>query len=222
MGVLERFKDIMSSNVNALLDKFENDEKMLDQSMRKMREDLAEVRVDTQKVMANCELAKKQLDAKESEIAKCELRAMNALKAGDEEAAKELLQRKQDMEGSLSALRQNAMQAEKDARQMREMHDKLVRDIQATQERIDALKAQSRTADAKERMNKFNSGSKRRESGRELLDRMEDKVNRRLAEANAGEALASGSLDEDRFSKYDSDSSSVDEELAAMKAKLGL
>lgn len=44
MGILTRFTDIMKSNINALLDKCEDPAKMIDQTLRDLREDLAEVK----------------------------------------------------------------------------------------------------------------------------------------------------------------------------------
>ncbi len=47
MGILNRFKEIMSSNVNSVLDKMENPEKMIDQTIRNLENDLREVKVET-------------------------------------------------------------------------------------------------------------------------------------------------------------------------------
>ena len=47
MGILEHFTDIISANVNALLDKVEDPAKMIDQYLRQMTEDLAEVKRET-------------------------------------------------------------------------------------------------------------------------------------------------------------------------------
>ena len=44
MGIISRFTDIMKSNINALLDKCEDPAKMIDQTLRDLREDLAEVK----------------------------------------------------------------------------------------------------------------------------------------------------------------------------------
>ena len=52
MGILKRFKDIMSSNINALLDKAEDPEKMIDQYLRDLQEDLRKVKSETATVMA--------------------------------------------------------------------------------------------------------------------------------------------------------------------------
>lgn len=52
MSILSRFKDIMASNINALLDKAENPEKMVDQYVRNLNSDLNKVKAETASVMA--------------------------------------------------------------------------------------------------------------------------------------------------------------------------
>ncbi len=47
MGILTRFKDIMSSNINTLLDKAEDPEKMIDQCLRNLNNDLGKVKSET-------------------------------------------------------------------------------------------------------------------------------------------------------------------------------
>ncbi|MCY8094490.1 PspA/IM30 family protein, partial [Bacillus haynesii] len=47
MSILSRFKDIMASNINALLDKAENPEKMVDQYVRNLNSDLNKVKAET-------------------------------------------------------------------------------------------------------------------------------------------------------------------------------
>ena len=69
MGILSRFKDIMSSNINALLDKAEDPEKMVDQTLRNLNNDLVKVKNETAEVMANETKAKRDLDEINLEIA---------------------------------------------------------------------------------------------------------------------------------------------------------
>ena len=59
MGVIQRFKDIMSANINAMLDKAENPEKMIDQYMRNLENDLGKVKAETASVMAEEARAKR-------------------------------------------------------------------------------------------------------------------------------------------------------------------
>lgn len=60
MSIIGRFKDIMSANINALLDKAENPEKMADQYLRNMNSDLAKVKAETAAVMAEEQRAKRE------------------------------------------------------------------------------------------------------------------------------------------------------------------
>lgn len=61
MGVIQRFKDIMSANINAMLDKAENPEKMIDQYMRNLEDDLGKVKAETASVMAEEATCKESL-----------------------------------------------------------------------------------------------------------------------------------------------------------------
>ena len=61
MGVIQRFKDIMSANINAMLDKAENPEKMIDQYMRNLENDLGKVKAETASVMAGRSTCKESL-----------------------------------------------------------------------------------------------------------------------------------------------------------------
>lgn len=58
-GILSRFKDIMSSNINALLDKVEDPMKMIDQYLRNLESDLGKVKAETAAVMAEEQNQKK-------------------------------------------------------------------------------------------------------------------------------------------------------------------
>ena len=61
MGILTRFTDIMKSNINALLDKCEDPAKMIDQTLRDLREDLAEVKKETANIIADAKSADRQV-----------------------------------------------------------------------------------------------------------------------------------------------------------------
>ena len=83
MGILARFKDIMASNINALLDKMEDPEKMIDQYMRNLESDLGKVKSETAAVMADEKRAKRELDECQAEIDKLQSYAEKAIKAGN-------------------------------------------------------------------------------------------------------------------------------------------
>ena len=70
MGVLSRFKDIMVANINALLDKAEDPEKMIDQCLRNLNDDLGKVKSETATIMAEEQRAKREVDECNADIAK--------------------------------------------------------------------------------------------------------------------------------------------------------
>ena len=72
MGILDRFTSIVKANINELLDKAEDPEKMVDQYLREMTESLAEVREATAGVMAEERRCKKLVDENLAEMEKYE------------------------------------------------------------------------------------------------------------------------------------------------------
>ena len=85
MSILKRFSDIMSSNINSLLDKFEDPAKMIDQVLRNLENDLNKVKAETAGVMADEARVKRQLDECNEEINKMQSYAQRAVKAGNDE-----------------------------------------------------------------------------------------------------------------------------------------
>ena len=192
MGILKRFKDIMSSNINALLDKAEDPEKMIDQYLRDLQEDLRKVKSETATVMAEEQRCKRQLDECDAEIAKMQTYAEKALVAGNEGDAMKFLEKKNQLTQKQVALQQAYDAAAANAAKMRQMHDKLTKDVSD-------LNARKETIEAK-------------------ADAMLDKANA-MSELNSSSA---DSID-DLASKYDAaPNADVQDELAALKAKMGL
>ena len=99
--ILERFSDIVKANVNAVLDKMEDPSKMIDQYLREMLEDLAEVKKETAGVMAEEARTKRLAEANAAEVAKYEELAKKALTAGNEDDARVFLSKKQELEAAV-------------------------------------------------------------------------------------------------------------------------
>ena len=157
MGILTRFKDIMSANINALLDKCEDPEKMIDQYMRNLESDLGKVKAETASVMAEETRAKRELDECTEQVNKMQSYAEKALTAGNEADARKFLEKKQQLVSTQTALQQSYEAAAANAAKMRQMHDKLVKDIESLESRKAAIKAKVATAKAQERLNSIGS-----------------------------------------------------------------
>ena len=81
-NILTRFKDIMAANINSLLDKAEDPEKMIDQYLRNMEKDLATIKSEAAAVIAVKNSAERKVEECKGEIAKMESYAKKALQAG--------------------------------------------------------------------------------------------------------------------------------------------
>ena len=224
MSILSRFGDIMAANINALLDKAEDPAKMVDQTLRNLRENLADVKKETKAVMADELSAKRRLDECQAEIARYTNAATNAVKAGQDNDARVLLEKKQSLSAKLTDLQQTYDLAHANATKMRQMHDKLVNDIAELETRKDIIKAKINVAKAQERINKVTDAAGDASDNLAAFDRMEDKADRLLDEAMAHAELNEGPKDEaaDLAAKYGGGSSnmSVEDELAAIKASM--
>ena len=96
MGILSRFGDIVQANVNAVLDKMEDPSKMIDQYLRELNENLAEVKKETAGVMAEETRTRRLMEENQAEAARYEDLAKQALLAGNEGDAKVFLCRSGD------------------------------------------------------------------------------------------------------------------------------
>ena len=227
MGIMTRFKDIMAANVNALLDKAEDPEKMIDQYLRNLESDFAKVKAETASVMAEEKSARRKLDECSEEIAKMGEYAKKAVAAGNDNDARRFLEKKSELTQKQEVLTKNYELAQANSVKMRQMHDKLESDIQAMKSKRDMLKAKVKVAETQRKINEMGSGMESAGNNAAAFERMEEKVNRMLDEADAVGELNTSSEEEDLdklASKYDSTEtvSAVDDELAALKAEMGM
>ena len=225
MGVLQRFKDIMSANINAILDKAEDPEKMINECLRDLQEDLRNVKSETATVMAEETRCKREIAECDADMAKMESYAEKALLAGNEADAVHFLEKKKQLASKKEALQQEYDAAAANAAKMQQMYDKLSKDIAELDSRKEAVKAKVQAAKTQEKMNKMTGSAADAAGSISAFERMEAKADAMLDKANAMSELNDmGDTTEDLMNKYDSEEVSVDvsDELAALKAKMGL
>ena len=227
MGFLDTIKrvgDILEANVNALIDKAEDPEKMVDQLLRNCRKELAEVKQDTAEIKAATKAAKRNLDEARADYEQKKSAAENALKAGQEDDARkliELMQKADARVNDLASKYQNAMANEK---KMVDAYNGLTQRIADLETRAKDIKSNAKLAKAYEKTADVTAKANAAARGGEF-DRFEKRINDKLATAEAVQELdAMESADDDLVGKYSSGSTSasVEDEMAAMKARLGL
>ena len=225
MGVFSRLSDLLKSNVNDLIDRAEDPEKMVKQVIIDMQAELTKATQNYGKAKASERLAeKKYLDAQKISES-WENKAKTALAKGDQDLAKQALARK--------------VKADEDLKNYKEMYDSISDQTEAIGNQVEVLKskldeaksrqamliARSQMADTQKSLAK-SAGSFDPNSSFEKFQRMEDKVMRKEAEAAAfteiaGDVLGGGTGDElrDSFNKLESDTK-VDAELQRLLAEM--
>lgn len=225
MGILDRFSTIVKANINALLDKAEDPGKMIDQYLTEMTESLAEVKRETAGVMAEETRTRSKVEANRAEVQKYADLAKKALQAGNEGDARVFIAKKQQLETAGQGLEEAYAVAKANAQKMREMHDKLVGDIEELKRRRETIKAKVAVARTQGKLNEIGAASDKAEDAMSAFQRKEDKADRMLdretaiAELNAAPKDEAAALEE----KYSgAGPAAVDDELARLKAELGI
>lgn len=221
MGILTRFKDIMSSNINALLDKAEDPAKMVDQYMRNLEKDFNQVKSETATVMAAETAAKRALDECDANIAKYQSHAKKAVDAGNDDLARKCLEKKNQFAAERESLEKAHTLAAENAKKMRQLHDKLRNDIQILDQKRATIKANVAVAKTQSRMNKMmNKGVSSAQGNLNAFSNLEARANQMLDKANAEAELNASYVDDDLDAQIAGlSSSSVDDELAALKGE---
>ncbi|WP_295089802.1 PspA/IM30 family protein [Ruminococcus sp.] len=225
MGVFQRLSDLLKANVNDLIDRAEDPEKMVKQIIIDMQTELAKATQNYGKAKASERLAeKKYLDAQKVS-ADWESKAKAALAKGDQDLAKQALARK--------------VKADEDLANYKEMFDSISAQTDAIGDQVEVLKskleeaksrqamliARSQMADTQKSLAKA-AGSFDPNSSFDKFQRMEEKVVRKEAEAAAfteiaGDALTGGTGDELRNTFKDLESEAkVDAELQRLLAEM--
>jgi phage shock protein A len=175
--------------------------------------------------MADATAAKRKLDECNEEIDKMQNYAQKALAAGNESDARKFLEKKQQLTAKQKGLQEAYDAAQANADKMRQMHDKLERDIATLNERRDAIKAKVQVAKTQEHMNQMMRSVDGSADNMAAFDKWEAKADKMLDKANAMSELNADTDSVDALAaKYDTPASdtSVDDELAALKAQMGL
>lgn len=103
MSVFKRFSDVLNSNVNAMLDKAENPEKLVRMIISEMENTLLNVRTESAKTIADKKVMERQIKSYEKEMESWQKRAELALEKGREDLAKQALQEKHRVEQAIEA-----------------------------------------------------------------------------------------------------------------------
>ncbi len=223
MGIFSRLAQLIKSNINDLISKSEDPEKMLNQVVLDMNNQLVEAKKQVASSIADEKRLAKQCEQEQANAAEWERRAMMALRAGNEELAREALTRKKEHD-QLAVTFKEQWQKQKAAveklkQALRMLNDK----IEEAKRKKNVLVARKKRAEAQRAIQETMSGLKD-QSAFETFDRMSQKIDQIEAEAEAGEELAeeyTGDVLASQFAKLER-TAGADDELEALKRKMGM
>jgi phage shock protein A len=215
MGLLDRLSRLIRATLNDLVSRAEDPEKILEQTVIDMQEDLIKLRQAVAQAIATQKRTERQCSQSQISAEEWYRRAQLALQKGDEPLAREALSRRQAFQETATAL-----QAQID--QQRGIVDKLKQNMRLLEGKIsdartkkDMYIARARSAKASQRLNEM-LGNVGTQDAMAAFERMEQKVLQLESQAEAVAELNADSL-ESQFKSLDG---SLDAELAALKAKL--
>jgi phage shock protein A len=223
MGIFSRLAQLIKSNLNDLISRSEDPEKMLNQIVLDMNNQLVEAKKQVASSIADEKRLAKQFEQEVANAQEWERRAMMALRAGNEELAKEGLARKREHD-ELAATYKEQWTKQKTAvdqlkKALRLLNDK----IEEAKRKRNVLVARKKRAEAQKAIQETMSGL-RDQSAFETFDRMAQKIDQLEAEAEAQTELAdeySGDRLSSQFQQLER-THSADDDLTALKRKMGI
>ncbi len=223
MGIFSRLATLIKSNLNDLISKSEDPEKMLNQIVLDMNTQLVEAKKQVASSIADEKRLAKQYEQEAANAAEWERRAMMALRAGNEELAKEALARKKEHD-QLAQTFKDQWQKQKQSveslkRALRMLNDK----IEEAKRKKNVLLARKKRAEAQKAIQETMHGLKDA-SAFETFDRMATKIDQLEAEAEAQADLQEEYTGDVLASKFQSleRGAGAEDDLLALKRKMGM
>jgi phage shock protein A len=224
MGIFQKLSTLLRSNINDAIARAENPEKMLNQVLIDMREQLARAKQDVAVATADERKLRSQVETEQKSAHDWEHRAMLAVGEGRDDLAKQALLRQQEhMERALNleeTWRKHSEETERLKDSLRALNDK----IEEAKRKKNLLVAKQKRAQAQKRIHETMAGLND-QSAFETFERMADKIEeserRAIAAAEVSESLSGDSL-EQQFAQLKPANESVEFRLLELKQKMGM
>lgn len=217
MGLFDRLWRVIRANINSLVGAAEDPEKILEQAVMDMQEDLVQIRQAVAGAIAAQKRTERQCSQAESTAAEWYQRAQLALQKGEENLAREALTRKKSYQETATAMKASLGQQNAVVTQLKENMRALESKISEAKSKKDMYIARARSAKASERLQEM-MGNLNTGSALSAFERMEEKVMQLESRSEAIAELGTNDLEKKFLSLEGAED--VDSELAAMKAQM--
>jgi phage shock protein A len=224
MGIFSRLGTLIKSNINDLITKAEDPEKMLTQVLLEMQQQLVEAKKAVAIAIADEKKLQKQYASETDKTKEWERKAMVAVRAGDDNLARQALGRKQEHETISSQYQQQWIQQKQAVEKLKDALRLLNNKIEEAKRKKNILIARKKRAEAQQQIANTMQGLGDT-SAFDTFDRMAERIQLMEAEAEAGAELAgelSGDTLESKFLQLEQTGSGDDDALSELKAKMGM
>lgn len=224
MGIFSRLGTLIKSNINDLITKAEDPEKMLNQVLLEMQQQLADAKKAVAVAIADEKKLQKQYTAESEKAKEWERKAMVAVRAGDDGLARQALGRKQEHDNITEQYQQQWVAQKQAVEKLKDALRLLNNKIEEAKRKKNILIARKKRAEAQQQIASTMQGLGDT-SAFDTFDRMSERIALMEAEAEAGAELAgelSGDTLESKFMALEAGGGGEDDALAELKAKMGL
>ncbi len=219
MAIFERISDLVRANINDLIDKAENPEKMVKQIIIDMEDQLRKSTQSLGTAMGSFNQVKKQLEAAQEQSNIWQSKAKTCLEQGNEELAKQALDNKVKQDAMVTKYQEMTTTMEAQVNEIKSQIDILKSKLEEARSKQAMLVARSQMADAQAQMAKT-LGNMDSKSAFAKMDKMEQKIAEKEAQADALSDVSGIQEEEsDPFAKMDHDNA-VNEELEKLKQEM--
>ncbi|MCB9754720.1 MAG: PspA/IM30 family protein [Myxococcales bacterium] len=221
MGLWGRISTLWRSNVNEMISRAEDPEKMLNQAIVDMKGQLVDAKKQVAVAIADEKRLRRQYEKEAVEVKNWEGKAMLAIKAGDDNLARAALARKKSHEDVANQLKDQWEKQNASSGQLKDALRSLDGKIEEAKRKRNLLISRAKRAEAQKKINET-LGNINATSAFDTFERMESKVEQLEAQSEAAYELTEAGADHDLTTQFRAleAGAGVDDELAAMKAKM--
>ena len=222
MSIFTRLGDLLRANINDLIDKAEDPEKMVKQIIQDMDRELVKSTQMLGKAMASERQIEKQMNDAKAKSADWENKAKLALQAGDQELAKKAVEEKLKVDEKVTQFTQMYESVHAQTEQIKAQVEELKSKLEEAKSRQAMLIARSQMADTQKDLAQSLGGMNTSENAFAKMDKMEERIARKEAEAQAFTEISKtgNAAEKDPFAVLESNSK-VDAEMARLMAEIG-
>ncbi len=224
MSIFHKISTLFRSNINDLIARAENPEKMLNQIILDMRDQLSKAKREVAAAIADERKLRAQVEDEAKQTREWERRAMLAVQEGRDDLAKQALLRQKEHAERGHALEQTwqaqAQETEKLKASLKQLNDR----IEEAKRKRNLLIAKQKRAQAQKRIHETMSGlsdTSAFDAFNRMAERIEESERKTLAAAEVSESLTGDTL-EDEFAQLEGSGDEMDSRLLALKREMGL